>query len=74
MRGVSLGDAPNAIHMNAKIEIIKSQFLALASKHPSQAIKVRLANHRLAPVASATPEVVKAFWLMMVSELRQAVK
>lgn len=53
---------------------IVSQFNALAEKHPKEATAVRLRNHLLAPKATADESVQKGFWLMMVAELRQAVK
>lgn len=60
--------------MTPSTQSIVSQFNALAEKHPKEAMTIRLRNHLLAPKVDAEDEVVKSFWLMMVSELRQTVK
>lgn len=53
---------------------IVSQFNALAEKHPKAAQAIRLRNHLLAPKGDAPEAVQKGFWLMMVTELRHAIK
>jgi hypothetical protein len=60
--------------MTPSTQAIVSQFNALAEKHPKEAMTIRLRNHLLAPKSDAPEDAVKGFWLMMVSELRQAVK
>lgn len=60
--------------MSPSNQAIVNQFNALAEKHPEEAKVVRFRNHLLAPRLDAGEGVIKGFWLMMVTELRQAVK
>jgi hypothetical protein len=60
--------------MSPSTQAIVNQFNALAEKHPEEARMVRFRNHLLAPRMDASDGVIKGFWLMMVTELRQAVK
>ena len=60
--------------MTPSTQAIVSQFNGLAEKHPKEANAIRLRNHLLAPKVDAEEEVVKSFWLMMVTELRQTIK
>ena len=60
--------------MSPSTQAIVHQFNALAEKHPEEARMVRFRNHLLAPRMDASDGVIKGFWLMMVTELRQAVK
>ncbi len=56
----------------SNIAVIETQFQNLASKHPQAARIVLVRNAHLRPVAGASEEVVRQFWLMMVTELRHA--
>lgn len=51
---------------------IKSQFLALAEKHPAAARKVLAENHRNAPKATAEDNILKGWFLYLISEIRHA--